>query len=126
MATDLSHLIQSWLTPSSGPAWQQMHWTPAFDIYRVSNGWLVKFDLAGVRPGDIEVKVTGRRLIVSGRRGDWVVEESRTCCAYSMEITYSHFERTLELPSNIDHLLIRTEYRDGMLLVSLHEEGRSE
>ena len=122
MSKDLSHLIQSWLTPSA-PAWQQMHWTPAVDIYRVANGWLIKFDLAGVRPNDIQLNVCGRRLTVSGRRGDWVVEESRSCCAYSMEITYSQFERTLELPSEIEQLEIQTEYRDGMLLVSLQEQG---
>lgn len=124
MSKDLSHLIQSWVTPSV-PAWQQMHWTPAVDIYRVANGWLLKFDLAGVRPSDIRLKVCGRRLTVSGRRGDWVVEESHSCCAYSMEITYSQFERTLELPSEIENLQMRTEYRDGMLLVNLQEQGEA-
>jgi HSP20 family protein len=122
MSTDLFHLMHSLLGPSA-PALHQLHWTPAVDVYRVANGWLLKFDLAGVRPGDIKLKVDGRRLTVSGRRGDWVVEESRPCRAYSMEITYSQFERTLELPSEIEHLQIRTEYRDGMLLVSLQEQG---
>jgi HSP20 family protein len=122
MSTDLSHLIRTWLTHSD-PAWHQMHWTPAVDIYRVDNGWLLKFDLAGVRPNEIQLKVVGRSLTVSGRRGDWVVEESRPCNAYSMEITYSQFERTLELPNEIEHLQIHTEYRDGMLLVSLQQKG---
>jgi HSP20 family molecular chaperone IbpA len=40
-----------------------------------------------------------------------------------MEITYSQFERTLELPAEIEHLQIHTEYRDGMLLVSLQPKG---
>ena len=118
MSKDLPHLIQTWLMPSA-PEWQKVHWTPAVDIYRIADGWLLKFDLAGVRPEDIQLKVCGRRLTVSGRRGDWVVEHHHACCAYSMEITYSQFERTLELPSEIEHLQISTEYRDGMLLVSL-------
>jgi HSP20 family protein len=122
MSTDFSRLIQSWLTPS-GTAWHEVHWTPAVDVYRVAAGWLVKFDLAGVRPSDIRLNVCGRQLTVSGRRRDWVVEESRSCSAYSMEITYSQFERTLELPGEIEHLQIRTEYRDGMLLVRLEEQG---
>lgn len=91
------------------------------DIYRVADSWLVKFDLAGVRSSDIQVKVCGRMLTVSGRRRDWVVEESHPCSAYSMEITYSQFERTLEFPAEIEHLHFSTEYRDGMLLVRLQE-----
>lgn len=122
MPTDPSRLVSSWLLPP-GATWQHVNWTPAVDVYRVSNGWLIKFDLAGVRPGDIRVTVRGRQLTVSGRRRDWVIEESHACSAYSMEITYSHFERTLELPDEVEHLQIRTEYRDGMLLVSLQEQG---
>ena len=124
MSTKRSHLFESWLTLSSAE-WQQKHWTPAVDIYRVAKGWLVKFDLAGVRANDIQLKLSGRHLTVSGRRGDWVVEESRSCCAYSMEIIYSQFERSVELPVELEHLQIHTEYRDGMLLVSLREQDRS-
>ena len=89
------------------------------DVYRTSDGWLVKFDLAGVRPSDIQWSVCGRRLIVRGRRRDWVVEESGPCSAYSMEITYSQFERGVELPCELEPLHVVTDYRDGMLLVRL-------
>ena len=30
-------------------------WRPAADIYRTRTGWLIKYDLAGVRPEDIEI-----------------------------------------------------------------------
>lgn len=125
MSTPLSHLLHAWLT-QPGQDWQHSHWTPAVDIYQVAKGWLVKFDLAGVRPGDIQLKACGRRLTVSGRRGDWIVEESESCSTYSMEITYSQFERTIELPCEIENLETRTDYRDGMLLVRLTERGRAE
>lgn len=122
MSTNFTHLIQSWLT-QSGAGSHAVRWIPPVDIYRIDGGWLVKFDLAGVRPSDIRLEIRSRNLTVSGRRRDWVVEESHPCSAYSMEITYSHFERTLEFPSAIEHLQVRTEYRDGMLLVHLHDPG---
>lgn len=109
------------LHASQAEAWQQAFWTPPVDVYRTRDGWLLKFDLAGVRPGDIELAVHGSRLTVRGRRRDWVVEESGPCSAYSMEITYSQFERTIELPCELDPLQIATDYRDGMLLVHLRE-----
>jgi HSP20 family protein len=97
-------------------------WAPAVDVYRVGEGWLLKFDLAGVRPEDIQLHASGRKLTVSGRRRDWIVEERIGCSAYSMEISYSRFERTIELPCDVDHFRILTEYRDGMLLLRLEGE----
>jgi HSP20 family protein len=58
-----------------------------------------------------------------GRRRDWCVEEVATCSAYSMEITYSEFQRTVELPAEIDRMQVTTDYRDGMLLVQLVAQG---
>jgi HSP20 family protein len=42
-----------------------------------------------------------------------------------MEIAYSHFERTVELPRELRQARISTEYRDGMLFVRLTEEAGS-
>ena len=49
----------------SGPLWQ-----PAVDIYRCPTGWKIKFDLAGVRPDDVQVLIADDKLIVRGVRRD--------------------------------------------------------
>jgi HSP20 family protein len=92
-------------------------WRPAVDIYHCPEGWLVKFDLAGVRPEEVEVIVRGRCLIVSGVRRDWVTETAYRC--YSMEITYNRFQRSIELPSELESAEVQTDYCHGMLLVRL-------
>ncbi len=104
---------------SAALAWQQTHWQPAVDIYRTSSGWLVKAELAGVRPEDIELRATGTTLTLRGVRYDWMIEDIRD--SYSLEIAYNRFERTLELPCEIDPTLIKSEYRDGMLLIRIPE-----
>src|SRR5437773_6273906 len=76
-------------------------WCPAADLYRTPSGWLVKLDLAGVQPGDVHVRVEGRHLIVSGSRRDCSLSEG--CRHYHMEISYSHFQRRLELPCDLAH-----------------------
>jgi HSP20 family molecular chaperone IbpA len=40
-----------------------------------------------------------------------------------MEITYSQFERTLELPCNLEHAQITTDYQYGLLLVRVETEA---
>ena len=120
MSDELSRLMQTLLHPAT-EVWRQMQWSPPVDVYRTRDGWLVKLDLAGVRSSDIELTVSGDRLCVRGRRRDWVVEEGGPCSAYSMEITYSHFERTVALPCDLEQMQIEHDYRDGMLLVRFHE-----
>jgi HSP20 family protein len=122
MSTDLVRFVNAFLAPTSR-ALDAAGWSPPVDIYRLDDGWLLKFDLAGVRRNDIQVSIRGRQLIVRGQRRDWVVEERRSCRAYSMEITYSQFERTVELPCELEPLPMALEYRDGMLLVRLDTEG---
>jgi HSP20 family protein len=122
MAADLTRWFETLLVPPMNLI-QGASWRPPADIYRIRDGWLVKFDLAGVRPEDIRVTAGGRQLRVEGTRRDWQIDESQQ--HYCMEISYSHFERSVELPTELEHARISTEYRDGMLLVRLLTEARS-
>ncbi len=90
---------------------------PPADMYKTRNGLVIKFDLAGVKPEDIAINIQDAALTVSGVRKDLVLEEGLTY--YSMEISYSHFERTVKLPFNLRHSRISNEYRDGMLIVRI-------
>jgi HSP20 family protein len=94
---------------------RESHWLPYADIYNSRRGWLIKLDLAGVRQGDVAVKVVGSRLVVSGCRRDLVVEKDWN--HYSMEIAYTRFERAIELPCRLERAEISTELSDGMLLI---------
>jgi HSP20 family protein len=99
MSSDMIRFLKGFFPPEPAPAREAM-WQPATDVYRTRTGWLVKFDLAGVRPEDIQLTVSGSRLTVRGTRRDWALEEACTC--YRMEIAYSHFERTLSLPGDLE------------------------
>jgi HSP20 family protein len=120
MARDVIRLMQSLFLPAASSC-GDVQWHPSADVYRTRDGWLVKFDLAGVRPEDITLLARGSRLTVCGRRRDWTIEEGNRY--YRMEIAYSHFERSLELPCQIDPDRITSEFREGMLLVRIQTEG---
>jgi HSP20 family protein len=121
--TRMGTQLDRWLASSlrkAADAYQETCWRPSADIYQTADGWLVKFDLAGVQPSEIELAVCGRALSLSGVRRDCTISECRH--AYSMEINYSRFSRTIELPNDLNEARISTEYRDGMLLVRLITE----
>jgi HSP20 family protein len=96
-------------------------WQPSIDVYRTEDGWLLKADLAGVRPEDVTVVVDRSRLVVRGQRRDCTHEAG--CRHYRMEISYARFERSVELPDDLAGARVDTEFRDGMLLVRVRKEG---
>jgi HSP20 family protein len=121
MARDTSRPPQSFFTEAAR-GFAPQPWQPSADVYRTQDGWLVKLDLAGVRPEDLHLAVQGRRLIVQGTRRDASVHECR--CSYQLEIAYSQFERSVELPYELEQAHITSEYRDGMLMIRIHAASR--
>jgi HSP20 family protein len=122
MARDLIRLMNALFLPGA-EVLQQAPWYPNTDVYRTPTGWVVKFELAGVRPEDIDLQVLGGRMTLQGVRRDQIpVEESHSAVHYRMEIAYSRFERTLDLPCDLKKAAITTEYRDGMLLIRIQPD----
>jgi HSP20 family protein len=95
-------------------------WCPAADVYRTRDGWIVKVDLAGIKPADVEVTVDGPVLRISGSRRDGICGEGVS--HYQLEITYSRFEKMIQFPRSIEHASIDRDYRDGLLILRLRGE----
>ena len=95
-------------------------WCPAADVYRTADGWIVKVDLAGIKPSDVEVTVDGDVLRISGSRRDGTCGEGVS--HYQLEITYSRFEKMIQFPRSIEHVQVERDYRDGLLTLRLREE----
>ena len=95
-------------------------WCPAADVYRTRDGWIVKVDLAGIKPADIEVTIDDRVLRISGSRRDGTCGEGVS--HYQLEITYSRFEKMIQFPRSIEHASVDRDYRDGLLILRLREE----
>jgi HSP20 family protein len=114
MDKEVRRLLQTFFSASTEPLGDSC-WCPSADVHRGQESWLVKFDLAGVRPEDIRLEAEGRQLRVSGVRRDLSILDNQQ--VYSMEISYNRFRRSVDLPFDLTQAEIRTEYRDGMLMV---------
>jgi HSP20 family protein len=122
MSQDLIRLMHALFLPAA-EATPYLPWRPAADVYRTKDGFSIKFELAGVRAEDIDLEVLGPRMTLRGVRRD-VCDHAESCRCYLMEISYNQFERSLELPCNLERADIATSFRDGMLLVHIRTEGR--
>jgi len=94
-------------------------WYPAADVYETTEGWLVKVELAGVSAEDVQLEIQGNQLYIAGCRRD------RSCAAgvtyQQMEITYSHFEKTLEFPASIEGARVEHNFENGLLIIHLRK-----
>jgi HSP20 family protein len=120
MARDTVRFVSLLFTTEAERAPQ---WQPATDLYVTPDGWLVKLELAGVYPDDVELALIGRTLRVRGRRRDCCAQPG--CRLAHMEIAYSRFERVVELPGDLHRARIVTEFRHGMLLVRIQREDNA-
>lgn len=92
-------------------------WRPPVDVLYSGERWLIKLELPGVRVEDLQIAAQGRSLRVAGCRRDLLLEQG--LLYHSLEISYSRFDRTIELPFIIDPDAIRWHYQDGMLLIHI-------
>jgi HSP20 family molecular chaperone IbpA len=72
-----------------------------------------------VKSDDIEITLDGALLRVSGLRRDSFCGEGIS--HYQLEITYSRFEKIIQFPCSIERASVERDYRDGLLLLRLHE-----
>ncbi|MDQ7778540.1 MAG: Hsp20/alpha crystallin family protein [Planctomycetota bacterium] len=92
-------------------------WMPPTDVYETQTEVIVKMELAGVGPEDIDIKLEGRRLLVSGRRVDTSSAIKRSF--KQLEINYGRFERAIVFDEGTRLTTGRASYKDGFLLISL-------
>ena len=85
------------------------NWVPRMETYRKDNEFVLRFDLPGVNPNDVQVQAEGNVLSISGERKS---EEQRE--GYK-ETSYGKFERTVTLPQGIEADKIAARYEHGVL-----------
>ena len=102
---------------TSGLRCSENFWYPAADVYKTRGGWVVKIELAGVTPDELEVEISGDTLRVAGTRRDETLTE--LVSYHQLEITYSRFEKTIRFPCPVDGARVERRYKDGLLVLHL-------
>lgn len=92
-------------------------WTPAVDIYETDHNLVMKAELPGIDPKDVEIRVEDGTLYIKGERKyeNEVKEES----FHRVERSYGSFARTFTLPRTINTEDIKADYKDGLLTLTM-------
>lgn len=92
-------------------------WSPALDVTHEDGDVLVRAELPGVKPDDVDITLSRGVLTISGQRE--AEQEQRGQGYYVRERRYGSFRRSLVLPEGIDEGNVDARYENGVLEVRI-------
>lgn len=94
-----------------------MMWEPAIECHVEAGNLIVKVDLPGIDPKDVNVSLLGTQLTIEGERK---MEKAEAGAGFMYrELPYGKFTRVLTLPEGIDADKVKTAYKNGVLEISM-------
>ena len=92
-------------------------WTPAIDVVRDNGHLVVRANVPGIKPDELEIKVVDDVLTISGKHEETKEETDKTFVR--RERRYGAFSRSMPLPEGVDPKKIDAKTDDGVLVVTI-------
>ena len=92
-------------------------WAPAIDVLENDGDLVIRAEIPGAKPNDVDVTVQSGVLTISGRRQEESEEERGGYLV--RERRYGSFRRSLQLPEDVDESKINARFENGVLEVRI-------
>jgi HSP20 family protein len=92
-------------------------WVPTTDIYAQGDRLVIRIELAGVDPEDVDLRFANGVLTVSGSRTQEFGEPEPTF--YVRERFYGEFRRAFTLPEGTERSQIQAGFEDGLVEITV-------
>lgn len=92
-------------------------WVPPVDIYETGDSVVLKAELPGINPDDVEIRVESGTLYLKGERK--FEKEAKDENLRRVERSYGTFTRSFSLPNTVDSEKVNAEYKNGILTLSM-------
>jgi HSP20 family protein len=104
------------------PLWEEMpaatgEWAPSLDISETKDALVVKAEVPGVDPKDIEISLRGDYLTVRGEKRHEKEEKDEKY--HRVERSYGSFMRAVQLPAATDANKVTATFKNGLLTITL-------
>ena len=98
-------------------------WVPTVDVTETDGNVMVKAELPGMDPKDIDIDITGDVLTLKGEKKS--EEEKKDERYYFRERHYGSFQRTFQLPAGVDNDKVDANFKNGVLTVRIPKSEES-
>lgn len=89
--------------------------TPAVDVHETEDSYLLSLDVPGIPQEAIKIEAHDGRLTISGERSSLNTSDEKHF--KRVERSFGRFERSFQLPQNVDQTKIQARYENGVLEV---------
>ena len=96
---------------------------PAFDISEADDHFVVKADLPGIDPKNLDISLTGNVLTIRGEKKEEREEKNERY--YTLERQFGSFTRSFMLPADVKEDGIEASYKGGVLRVNIPQSERA-
>lgn len=97
-------------------------WAPQIEIVQKPNAVLLRADLPGLKPEDVDVSVEDGMITLSGERKQEQREEGEGFVR--TERSYGQFFRSIPLPDGADEEKVNASFKNGVLEINVPVTGR--
>jgi HSP20 family protein len=99
-------------------------WAPAVDATTKNGDLVIRAELPGVKPDEVDISLQNNVLTISGERK--TEQEEERGGYYIRERRYGTFSRSFSLPAGTDESKVRARYEHGVLEVTVEGAGTVE
>jgi len=92
-------------------------WLPSLDVAETKNEVVVKAEVPGMDPKDIDISLSDGVLTIKGEKRQ--EKEEKEADYHLVERSYGSFIRSVQLPKEVKSDKISASYKDGILKISL-------
>ena len=119
LGRDIHQVVNDFL--GNEPEWEGGSWQPAVDMVETDDAYIVAAELPGMKKEDIKINVQDKALRLSGERKPFSEEQSKV----RSESWYGPFNRTINIPGEINRDNVTAKYENGILQVTLPKKEES-
>jgi HSP20 family protein len=115
--SEINRLFENLLHLSEDDGGASGDWIPHADIVEGDEALVVRMELAGVDPDDLEVVVNSGNLIVRGTKRQTVSAAEQAAEDHVRERRWGPFRRVIQLGIPVNTRLAKAELDDGLLSI---------
>ena len=110
---DMNRMLENiWDTKSL-----DMGWNPDIDVAETDNDIIVKAEIPGVDPKNIDISIMDDTLTIKGEKKEEKEEKGKSY--HRVERSYGSFTRTINLPSHVLKDKVEAKEHQGVLEITL-------
>ncbi|MBE9041798.1 Hsp20/alpha crystallin family protein [Oscillatoriales cyanobacterium LEGE 11467] len=95
-------------------------WQPKVELFDSEDRLTLRAEIPGLEPKDLDISASRNTIALRGERR--YENEHQDRGYFRSEFHYGKFERTIELPANIENDRVEADYKNGILTLTLPKE----